>query len=65
MNNAQQIIQAARIAKSKGLAIAAMSGGYCAVNRVTYMADGKSHVETKAAWLTGAEAISYLKGYTL
>lgn len=59
--NAKDIWEAATIAKRKGLAVAVMSGGYCAINRVSYDAKGKSTVEPVAAWLTGSQAIDMLK----
>ena len=61
--NAQDIMRAANLAKPKGLAIAVQSGGYCAVQRVTYRANGVSDVDTLAAWLDGAQACQWIEQY--
>lgn len=61
MTNAENIRKAAKIAKTLGLAIAAQGGGYCAIQRVTYDAKGKSTVDTIEAWLSGEEAIASLE----
>lgn len=59
--NAQLIIMAAKLAKQKGLTVATMGGGYCAVNHVAYRKAGSSIVTLKAAWLTGAQALEFLR----
>ena len=60
--NARNIVEAARLAKTKGLAVATMSGGHCAINKVTYAPNGTSSVQLVAAWLTGAQALNVLRG---